>query len=80
MIAVREEPNLHIVFYLRDVMQRNAWKANANWRINRPNNNTKSRRHARMTTKLKEKKLDQLENCPQCLLTNGSKMSIFGSY
>ena len=46
------------------VMQINAWKDIANWRKNKRNKYTKSRRHAWMTIILK-KKLDQLENCPQ---------------
>ena len=45
------------------VMQRNAWKDVANWRIKQLNNYTKSRRHVRMTTNLNQKKLDQWENC-----------------
>ena len=47
------------------VMHRNAWTDIANLPIKRLNNYAKSRRHAWMTTNLKKKRLDQLENCPQ---------------
>ena len=60
------------------VMRRNAWTDIANLRIKRHNNHTKSWRHAWMTTNLKKKKLDQLENCPR--FTNCSEMSRSGSY
>ena len=47
-----------------NVMQRNAWKDIANWRIKQRNNYAKSRRHGWMTTSSK-KKMDQLDNSPQ---------------
>ena len=47
------------------VMQRSLWKDIVSWRIKQRNNDTKSQRHALMTTNLKKKKWDQLENYPQ---------------
>ena len=42
------------------VMQRNAWKDVANWRIKQLNYYTKSRRHVWITTNLKKKKLESV--------------------
>ena len=47
------------------VMQRNAWRDIANFRIKQLSNFTKSRRHAWMIINSKMKKMDQLESCPQ---------------
>ena len=50
---------------IRKVMQRNAWKDFANWRIKRLSIFSKLERHAWMIINLGKKKMDQLENCPQ---------------
>ena len=49
----------------RKVLQRNAWKDIANWRIKKLINCVKCQRHAWMTINVEKKKLDQLEKCPQ---------------
>ena len=53
------------------VMQRNVWKDIASWRTKQPNNYTKSRRRALMTTNLKKQFYGSWSDFSRCRFTHG---------
>ena len=59
------------------VTQRSEWKDIVSWRIKQRNDYKKSQRHASMTTNLKNKKRDQLENDQQSALKLFSSVCIW---